>query len=169
VILSLIVAMDEGGGIGKGGGLPWRLSADLKLFKARTMGHHLVMGRKTFESIGSPLPGRMIIVVTRRSEYSAEGCLIAHSLDEALALAEAGGESEVFIAGGGEIFEQTISHVHRIYLTQVHTLADCDTFFPHFDKKEWLELERGYHPSDDKNEFAFTFSTWLRRFAQSGR
>ena len=160
MIVSLIAAMDEGGGIGRGGGLPWRLSADLRLFKARTMGHHLIMGRKTFESIGAPLPGRTTIVVTRNLDYAAEGCLIAHSLDKALALAEAGGESEAFIVGGGEIFEQSMPYAHRIYMTRVHTLADCDVYFPQLDWGEWQELERGYHPQDERNGFPFTFSTW---------
>jgi dihydrofolate reductase len=166
VIVSIIVATDDAGGIGKHGylpgqttgRLPWRLSADLKNFKALTMGHHLIIGRKTYESIGRALPGRTTIIVTRNRNFSAEGCRLTYSLKDALALAEKNGEREVFIGGGGEIFSQALPLVQRIYLTRVHTRADCDVFFPQVDWGEWQEGERLEHAADEKNEFAFTFS-----------
>jgi len=158
VIVSIIVAMDEAGGIGKNGGLSWHLSADLKNFKAVTMGHHLIVGRKTYESIGKALPGRTTIIVTRKRDFRAEGCLLAYSLEEALALAGQRGEKEVFIGGGGEIFTLALPLAQQIYLTRVHTRAECDVFFPQVDWEEWQEGERLEHGADDKNEYPFTFS-----------
>jgi len=158
VIVSLIVAMDEAGGIGRKGGLPWHLNADLKNFKALTMRHHLIEGRKTYESIGKALPGRTNIIVTRDRGFTAPGCLVVHTLKDALALAEKNGETETFIGGGGEIFAQALPLAQRIYLTRVHTRADCDVFFPRIDWREWQEGERVEHPADEKNEYSFTFS-----------
>jgi dihydrofolate reductase len=158
VIVSIIVAMDEAGGIGITGGLPWHMSADLKNFKALTMGHCLIEGRKTYETIGKALPGRTNIIVTRDRQFSAPGCLVSHSLRDALALAQESGEMEAFIGGGGEIFAQALPLTQRIYLTRVHTRADCDVFFPQVDWREWQEGERVEHPVDDRNEYAFTFS-----------
>jgi dihydrofolate reductase len=160
VIVSIIVAMDQAGGIGKAGGLPWHLSADLKNFKALTMGHHLIEGRKTYESIGKALPGRTTIIVTRNRNFAAEGCLLTHTLQDALALAERAGESEAFIGGGGEIFSQALPLAQRIYLTRLHTRADCDVFFPPVDWREWQEGERAFHPADDRNDYPFTFSVF---------
>jgi dihydrofolate reductase len=162
VILSLIVAMDQKSGIGKNGGIPWHLGADLKTFKNLTMGHHLLLGRRTYESIGRALPGRTTIVLTSKNDYLAPGCLISGSLDEGLALAERRGEEELFVGGGGEVFKQTISLAQKIYLTIVHTTEDCDVFFPEIDWQTWGELERGYHPADDKNDFAFEFRRLVR-------
>ncbi len=156
MIVSLIAALDEAGGIGKEGKLPWHLSADLKNFKALTMGHHLIEGRKTYESIGRPLPGRTVILITRNMLYSASDCLVVHSLTEALDLAKQRGESEAFISGGAEIFALALPLAQRIYLTRVHTRADCDVFFPQVDWAEWREVERVDHAADEKNEFAFT-------------
>ncbi len=158
MIVSIIVAMDEVGGIGKAGGLPWHLSADLKNFKALTMEHYLIVGRKTYESIGRALPGRTTVIVTRNRDFSAEGCLITYTLKDALALAETGSETEVFIGGGGGVFSQALPLAQRIYLTRVHARAECDVFFPQVDWRDWQEGERAYHPADDKNEYAFTFS-----------
>jgi dihydrofolate reductase len=157
VIISLLVAMDEKRGIGKGGRLPWRLSSDLKRFKALTMGHHIVVGRKTFESIGRPLPGRRTIVVTRNPGLTPEGCLIAGSVQEAIGIAKANGENEAFVIGGGDIYAQAIDVADRIYLTQIHTEVDADTFFPELDLDSWVEKESSYQPADEKNEHAFTF------------
>jgi dihydrofolate reductase len=158
VIVSIIVAMDEAGGIGKSGGLAWHLSDDLKHFKALTMGHYLIEGRKTYESIGRALPGRTNIIVTRNRNFFAQGCVVAYTLEDALDLAERNGETEAFIGGGGEIFAQALPLVQRIYLTRVHTQADCDVFFPQVDWREWQEGERTYHQADEKNEHPYTFS-----------
>jgi dihydrofolate reductase len=162
VIVSIIVAMDEVGGIGKAGQLPWHLSADLKNFKALTMGHHLIVGRKTYDSIGKALPGRTTVIVTRTLNFSAEGCLVTHTLGEALDLAEQGGENEVFIGGGGEIFAQALPRTQRIYLTRIHTRADCDVFFPRVDWREWREGVKTEHPADDRDEYPFTYSEFTR-------
>ena len=160
MIISIIVAMDEQRGIGKEGRLPWHLSADLKRFKRLTMGHHLIMGRKTHESIGRPLPGRTMIVITRNRSYAAEGCLIAASLKAAIAIAEKGGETEAFIAGGGQIFTQALEFADRIYLTLVHTVVKADVFFPEYKPDSWIEAEHSYHPADERNQFPFTFKNY---------
>jgi dihydrofolate reductase len=157
LIVSLIVAMDEARGIGIDGHLSWHLSTDLRRFKSITMDHHLIMGRKTYDSIGRPLPGRTMIVVTRNSEFQAEGCLIAHSLEDALEIARQGGESEVFIIGGGEIFVQSLEMAERIYLTLVHTVTEADVFFPVHEANDWVEIESTEHEADNKNQYPSTF------------
>jgi dihydrofolate reductase len=163
VIISIIAAMDRKRGIGVDNKLPWRLSADLKRFRELTMGHHIIVGRKTFESIGRPLPGRRMIVVTRDRSYRAEGCDVAHSVEDAINLARERGESEVFICGGAEIYAQSIEVADRIYLTLVDAEVAADTFFPEFDKGEWSERESFYQPVDEKNQYPFTFKTLVRR------
>lgn len=163
MITSLIVAMDEQRGIGLDGGIPWHLPADLKRFKSLTMGHHLIMGRKTYESIGNPLPGRTMIIVTRNTNYQPDGCLVAHSLKEALGFARMGSESEVFIIGGGELFGEAIDLADRIYLSLVHATLPADTFFPLISADEWQETETELVPADDKNKYAFTFKILLRK------
>jgi dihydrofolate reductase len=157
VIVSMLVAMDEKRGIGKDGKLPWRLSSDLKRFRELTMGHHIIVGRKTFESIGKPLPGRQTIVVTRNPSHTVEGCLVAGSVESALALAESRAESEAFIIGGADIYARALGVADRIYLTEVHAGVDADTFFPEFDRGAWTETESSYQPADEKNQHACTF------------
>jgi dihydrofolate reductase len=164
--ISLLVAMDENRGIGIENRLPWHLSTDLKRFKTLTMGHCLVMGRKTYETIGRPLAGRTMIVTTRNHAYQAKGCLIARSVDDALALSESIGESEVFIIGGGDIFSQTIGRADRIYITLVHASLVTDTYFPEIDATEWRELESSDHPAGDEDQYPHTFRI-LERFARS--
>ncbi|HEC62213.1 MAG TPA: dihydrofolate reductase [bacterium] len=162
MIVSLIVAMDENRGIGANNKIPWRLSTDLKRFKALTMGHHLILGRKTFESIGKPLPGRTMIIVTRNVNYIQEGCLVAHTLNDALDMTRERGESEVFVMGGGEIFSWAIDVADRLYLTMVHTEVEADVFFPVIDKNVWIETEESYHEADKANEFPCTFKCLIR-------
>jgi len=166
VKISLIVAMDERRGIGWKGRLPWHLSADLKRFKELTMGHHLVVGRKTFESIGRALPGREMIVITRKKEYQAEGAQAAHSLGEALELVQKSGESEVFIAGGGAVFAEALRIADKIYLTRVQAVAEADTFFPDFDLEGWEEQVVGTHPADEKNDYAFSWAVLVKKGCQ---
>lgn len=168
MVISIIAAMDELGGIGVDGRLPWHLPADLKRFKSLTMGHHLIMGRKTFETIGKPLPGRTSIVMTRDRNFTvpdctSEVCRIVHSLEEAFEDAESNGEREVFVIGGGEIFEQAIKYAGRLYLTLVHTRAKSDVYFPEIDDSTWIEIHASYHPADPKNPFAFTFRDLVRQ------
>jgi dihydrofolate reductase len=164
VIVSIIAAMDRRRGIGVDNQLPWRLSADLKRFRELTMGHHIIVGRKTFESIGRPLPGRRMIVVTRDKNHQAEGCDVVHTVEDAIELARGRGESEVFVCGGAEIYAQTIGIADRMYLTFVDAEVAADIFFPEFDEREWREQESVYHPPDEKNQYPFTFKLLLRRF-----
>lgn len=157
MIVSLIVAMDEGGCIGFEGRIPWRLSRDLARFKRLTVGHHLIVGRRTWESIGRVLPGRTMIVVSRNLDYQAEGAVVAASLDAALQIAEDDGESEAFIGGGTLLFADAVPVAHRIYLTQVHTRMHCDTYFPPFDWQGWQVIQRDEYLADEKNEFPTTY------------
>jgi dihydrofolate reductase len=158
---SILVAMSENGVIGRDNQLPWHLSADLKRFKALTMGHHLVMGRKTFESVGQPLPGRTTIVLTRELGYRPQGVLVAGSLNDALTLSA--GDDEVFLVGGGDVFRQILPVANRMYVTLVHARIDGDVFFPQYDVNEWVLEEREDHVADEKNEYPFSFLTWNRR------
>jgi dihydrofolate reductase len=157
LIISLIVAMDEQRGIGHHGSLPWRLATDMKRFKAITMGHHLIMGRKTYETIRRPLPGRRMIIITRNKAYEADGCIITGSLDEALRLAEQGGEGEVLVIGGGEIYRRALPLVNKIYLTTVHAHVPADVFFPELKFDEWREIRREEIPAGEKDSYPTTF------------
>jgi dihydrofolate reductase len=157
--------MDRKRGIGIDNRLPWRLSADLKRFRELTMGHHIVVGRKTFESIGKPLPGRQMIVVTRDRSYRAEGCDVVHSLESAIELARDRNESEIFICGGAEIYAQAIGFADRMYLTFVEAEVAADTFFPEFDEREWSEAEKFHQLADERNEYPFTFELLIRKSA----
>lgn len=162
MIISLIAAVSENGVIGKDGGIPWRLPADLKLFKRLTMGHHLVVGRKTFASIGKALPGRKMIVLTRQKDYQPEGCQppacrVAHSLSEAIEIARTAGEDEIFIAGGAAVYAQSLPLADRLYLSQVHAEVEGDTFFPPFDPDNWQEELSHHYPAGEKQDFNFTF------------
>lgn len=162
MIVSIIAAMDKKRGIGVDNKLPWRLSADLKKFRELTMGHHIIVGRKTFESIGRPLPGRRMIIVTHNRSYKAEGCDVVHSVEDAIELARARGETEVFVCGGAEIYAQVITLADRIYLTLVDAEVAADTFFPAWDWRGWVEQEVSAHEADAKNQYPFTFKLLLR-------
>jgi dihydrofolate reductase len=122
------------------------------------MGHHLIMGRVTYESIGRLLPGRTMIVITRQQGYQAPGCLVTHTIKDALDLAEKRGETEAFIIGGAQIYSQSLHLVERLYLTRVHTRTACDVSFPELELEEWQEMERQYHPADENNEYSYTYS-----------
>lgn len=155
--ISLIAAVDERGGIGKNGKIPWRLPADMKHFKKLTLGKPVIMGWKTFESIGKALPERKNIVLTEDASFHAEGIAAVHSTEEALAAAEPA--EEIMIIGGGTTYRQFLPLAKRIYLTRVQSVFDADTFFPEFNADEWRETERADHPADEKNPNAFTFLT----------
>jgi dihydrofolate reductase len=158
--LSLIVAMERNGVIGRDGDLPWHLSADLRRFKQLTMGHHIIMGRKTFESIGRLLPGRKSVVVTRQSDFAAPGAVVTHSLPDAVAAAS--NDDEAFIIGGAEIYQQALDVVDRIYLTEVDADVSGDARFPDFDRAEWTVAERTEHPADERNDHPHTFTVLER-------
>lgn len=161
--ISLIVAFDQNRGIGKANQIPWRLSADLKNFKTLTIGHHLIVGRKTVESIGRPLPGRVGVLITRAGDFTLPGWITVQSLEEAITLARACGETELFIGGGAEIYALGIPLADRIYLTRVHAAVETDTFFPSFDEGAWEVIETWTHPADEKNAFSFTYQVLERR------
>jgi len=158
--VSLIVAMAENGVIGRKGGLPWRLPKDLKRFKALTMGHTLVLGRRTWESIGRLLPGRAFVVVSRDPAFSGQGIRVSRSVREAIE--QAGGDTEVFIGGGAEIYRQALPIADRIYLTRVHARVEGDTYFPEVDWGQWREVSREEHQTDEKHLFPFTFLVYER-------
>ncbi len=156
--VSAIVATARNLAIGHQNQIPWYLPADLKYFKKVTTGHHVIMGRKSFQSIGRPLPNRVNVVVTRDPFFVATGCTVAHSLEEALELAEANGETEAFVIGGGEIYRKSWPYLDRLYLTEVDMEPEAgDVFFPKIDEKEWKELSREAYPADEKNEFGYVF------------
>jgi dihydrofolate reductase len=159
--VSLIVAISENGVIGRQGTLPWRLPADLRRFKRLTMGHHLLMGRKTFESIGRALPGRVSIVLTRRAGYQPDGALVAGDLDSALRMAAA--DDEVFVIGGEQVYRAGVQRADRIYLTRVHAAVPGDVCFPAWDCSQWHVLEESTHAADEQHEYAYTFQVLERR------
>jgi dihydrofolate reductase len=161
--VSLIVAAAENGVIGRSGGLPWRLSADLAAFKRRTMGHHLLVGRRTWESIARPLPGRHMLVVSRRAGLPLpEGVRRVASPDEGLEVAAAAGEDELFVAGGGELYRQLLPRAERVYLTRVLARVEGDVRFPALDAG-WERTASEEHPADERNAHPFRFETWERR------
>ncbi len=157
MIISAIVATAKNNVIGRDNNIPWHLPADLKYFKKTTLGHHIIMGRKSFASIGRPLPKRTNIVVTRDPFFVASGCIVSHSIDEALAVAKENGEDEAFIIGGGQIYKQSLPLWDRVYLTKVDIEVDGEIYFPELKEDEWNEIKREAHLPDEKNEHAFTF------------
>lgn len=158
--VSIIVAMAENGVIGRDMDLPWHISADLKRFKALTMGHHIVMGRKTFESIGRLLPGRTTVIVTRQPDYQVDGAVIVNSLEAAQAAAT--DDSELFIIGGGQVYEIALPLADRLHVTRVHTEVDGDTSFPAIDWDQWELVSAERHGADEKNDYDFTFESYRR-------
>jgi dihydrofolate reductase len=157
--VSIIVATSENHAIGKDNQLLWHLPGDLKHFKDITSGHTIIMGRRTFDSVGKPLPNRRNIVVTRQA-ITIPGCEVVNAIDKALELCR--GEAEVFIGGGAEIYKQAMKLTDRIYLTIVHQHFEADTFFPEIDMGEWKEVSREYHEPDHKNPIAYSFITLER-------
>jgi dihydrofolate reductase len=164
-IVALIWAMASNGVIGRDNALPWRLPADLQHFKALTTGHPVLMGRRTFESLGRPLPNRTNIVVTRDRDFAPAGVQVAHSLDEALAIATADlpADRQVFVIGGENLYTQMLPHAERLYVTMVDAEIEGDARFPELDWRQWRELERREHPADDRNRYACRFLTLERK------
>jgi len=158
--LTIIAAMAKGRVIGKDNDLIWHLPDDLKHFKNLTKGHHVIMGRKTFESMGKPLPGRTNIVITRQKDYKADGCILVHTLEEAIRKAE--GDAQPFIIGGGEIYKQALKYAQTIELTEVHGEFEGDTTFPEFDTSKWKEIERNSHATDEKHKYSFDFTRYQK-------
>jgi dihydrofolate reductase len=155
-MISAVVAMSEDRVIGKDNQLPWRLPADLRHFKSLTTGNPIVMGRKTYESIGKPLPNRTNIICTRNPEYSAPGCIVVTSALQAIhSIAE--DSSQIFIIGGAEIYQLFMPMIERIYLTIVHHVFDGDAYFPELDSSRWNEISRSSHESDNENPYPYSF------------
>ena len=163
--ISIIVAVAENGVIGREGKLPWHLPADLGRFKRLTMGHTVIMGRRTWESIGRPLPGRRMVVVSRQPDYHIDDGNVATvgSLDQALNLAQAAGDDEVFVIGGAELFREALPLADRLYCTRVRAVIAGDTHFPEVNWDEWQLVESSDHGSDGKNDYPFAFETHERR------
>ncbi|MDB4965918.1 MAG: dihydrofolate reductase [Myxococcales bacterium] len=160
MIRSLIVAAAENGVIGFENRLPWRLPGDLARFKRLTMGHHLIMGRKTYESIGRPLPGRITVVLTRTAGFDVPGVVVARSIDEAFAQAAARGDDEPFICGGAEVYTQALATCDRAYLTVVERDYTGDAIFAGLDAAQWERVESEQHPDENPPH---RFETWNRR------
>lgn len=160
MLISLIAAVAENGIIGRDNTLPWRLPADLRHFRRLTLGHPVLLGRRNYESIGRPLPQRTNIVLTRRAGYAAPGCVVVHSLAQALAAAREA--AEVFVAGGAEIYAQTLERAQRFYLTRVHAEIPGDTRFPPLDWSQWREVARERHEPDPEHAHAYSFITLER-------
>jgi len=163
MLLSIIVAVSENGIIGLDNQLIWRLPDDLKRFKKLTLGHPMIMGRKTFESIGKPLPGRQSIIITRDKDFSFEGTIVVHSLQEAIEVAKKIETEEAFIIGGGDIYRQVQGNCDRLYITEVHTQTQGDTFFQIEKPELWQEIERTHHDTDENHAFSFDFVNLSRK------
>ena len=159
--VSLIVAMAKNRVIGINNTLPWHLPADLKHFKALTMGHHMIMGRKTYESIGKPLPGRTSVVVTRNADYSVPGVIIVNTLEAAIAAC--GNDEEIFVIGGAELYREVINRADRIYLTEIDADISGDAHFTEFDSKQWQETGRVSHTPDEKNVHSYHFVVYDKK------
>lgn len=153
-MISIIVALAKNRVIGIENRLPWRLPGDMQWFRQQTLGKTVVMGRKTYESLGKPLPDRRNVVVTRARDFTAPGCTVVHSLDEALGLAQ---ETELMVIGGEEIYRQTLPRADRLYLTLVDSEVEGDAWFPEFDWGAWREIERIPRPADERNPYAYSF------------
>ena len=167
--LSIIAILSANDVIGRDNTLPWHMPADLKRFKSLTMGHHLIMGRKTYESIGRPLPGRINVVVTRSAGFAPDGVAVARSVDEAISKAEATGDPEIFIGGGADVFAQTLHRADRMYLTRIHEDFAGDTFFPEFDDvAEWKLIDAEHFEGDEKNAYPYSFLTYERALKADG-
>jgi dihydrofolate reductase len=164
MLISIVVAASANNVIGRDNRLLWHLPNDLKFFKNITWAMPVVMGRKTFESLGyKPLPGRLNIVITHKENWTADGVIVAHSLDEAVCLAESHQYKELFIAGGGEIYREAILCADKIYLTRVNVLAEGDSFFPEIDPAKWQMVSTEDWEKDEKHVYSYSFQLWKRK------
>jgi len=161
--ISLIVAASENNVIGRDNSLPWDLPDDLQFFREKTEGHPIILGRKNYESIGRPLPNRTNIIVSRQEGLEIEGCTVFTSIEEAIDWAKQIDDEEIFVIGGGQIYQITLPLADRIYLTRVHEEIEGDVLFPELSEDEWEEVECTEHPKDDRHEYAFSFITYDRK------
>ena len=158
--ISIIVAMAKNRAIGINNTLPWRIPADLQHFKRLTMGHHMIMGRKTFESIGRPLPGRTNVVVSRDHNLKIDGCIVTHSLQEALAVCAS--DPQIFIVGGADVYAQALNLADVLCITEIQQEVAGDAWFPEFDRSEWLEVSREIHRQEMPEPLEYHFTTYCR-------
>lgn len=166
MIISLIAALTENRVIGKNNDLPWRLPDDMKYFMKTTTGHHVIMGRKNYDSLPAnfkPLPNRTNIIVTRQLNFVAKGCTVVNSIEAGIEIAKSNKEEELFIIGGAQIYEQALPMAHRLYLTEIKAEVNGDTYFPKIDRNQWKEISRVAHASDEKHQFAFDFVIYKRK------
>jgi len=160
MIISMIAAVASNGAIGRANDLPWHLPDDMKYFMQTTKGHHIIMGRKNYESLPEkfrPLPNRTNLVVTRQRGFQAPGCTVVHTLEEGIKIAKENQEPELFIIGGAEIYKAAFPLAGQLYLTEIHQEVEGDTFFPFFDKKQWHEISRINHSTDLRHAYSFDF------------
>ena len=163
MIVTLIAAIDENNGIGKDNQLPWNLPADMKRFKALTTGHNVVMGRKSYESMGKALKDRVNIVITKNPAYVLPDAQVVSSLSAAIQLAKENEETETWILGGGEIFEEAIKTADNMEITHIHHSFECDTFFPEIHENEWRIAQKEDHQPDEKNKYDYSFVRYVRK------
>jgi len=163
MIISAIVAMSQNRVIGKDNKIPWHLPADLKYFKKTTLNHHIILGRKCYESIGRPLPKRTNIIVTRNKKYKAENCIVVGSIEEALEYSRNQKQAEVFIAGGGQIYEQSMKLWDKLYLTEVSTEIKGDVYFPKISDEQWIMISEKPHLGNEINPYNYTFKIYERK------
>jgi len=162
MIVSLMVAAAENNVIGKDNDMVWHMPADMRYFMVTTLGHYVIMGRKTLESFGKALPKRTNVIVTRNKNYQASGCITVASIEQGLRMAEENGEKEAFIIGGGDIYRQSMHIADRIYLTRIHAVFSGDAFFPEIDLHQWRLVKSDPHPADKKNPYAYDFRVYER-------
>jgi dihydrofolate reductase len=160
--ISIIVAAAENNVIGVDNDLPWKLPDDMKFFVQTTKGHHILGGRKNFESFGKALPNRTNMIISRNADYKMEGAITFTNIQDAIKHAKSNGEEELMVIGGGEIYRQALDQANTIYLTRIHTEIIGDVYFPALDREHWELKEEKYHPKDEKHAFDFTFEKWER-------
>lgn len=159
-MLIMIAAVAENNALGKNNQLIWHLPNDFKRFKSLTTGHHIIMGRKTFESFPKPLPNRTHVIITRQKDYNPEGCIVVDSIEKAIAVCP---ENETsFIIGGGEIYNLGLPFADQLEITRVHHSFDADAFFPEINQNQWKEIQTEFNPIDDKHQFAYTYQTFVK-------
>lgn len=165
MIVSAIAALSKNRVIGKNNDLPWRLPDDMRFFMETTKGHHVVMGRKNYDSLQEkfkPLPQRTNIVITRQKDFQAPGCVVLHAVEPALTIARKNHETECFIIGGAEIYTLAMPFTSRMYLTEIDAHINGDTFFPEVDRQQWKEISRKHHPADERHAYAFDIVVYDR-------
>ena len=162
-MVTIIAAIANNNALGKDNDLIWHLPADLKRFKKVTSGHHILMGRNTFESIGKPLPNRTTVIITRNKDYKAAGCIVVDSIEKAIEVAKA--DEHIFIIGGAQVYKQTIAAnlVDQLDITQVHHSFDADVYFPEIDSDIWKEVAREEFKADEKNKYDFSFISYKKK------